>query len=94
MPLKALEGPGLKAEFGGYKKLELLVVSGAAASVMPERLLEDYFVRALDVSDQAVLREAAVTVGLPGDEVDRVQHAFPPPPFCPPPLPPLIMCLL
>ena len=42
MPLRALEGPGLKAEFRGYKKLELLVDSGAAASVMPEKLLEDY----------------------------------------------------
>ena len=40
MPLRALEGPGLKAEFRGYKKLELLVDFGAAASVMPEKMPE------------------------------------------------------
>jgi predicted DsbA family dithiol-disulfide isomerase len=39
---------------------------------LKERLLEDYFVRALDVSDHAVLRAAATDVGLPEDEVDRV----------------------
>ena len=41
MPLRALEGPGLKAEYRGYKKLELLANSGAAASAMPEKLLVD-----------------------------------------------------
>ncbi|WP_134774294.1 DsbA family oxidoreductase [Ornithinimicrobium flavum] len=39
---------------------------------LKERLLEDYFVRALDVSDHVVLRAAASEVGLSPEEVDRV----------------------
>lgn len=39
---------------------------------LKERLLEDYFVRALDVSDHAVLKTAALEVGLDEEQVDRV----------------------
>ncbi|QFG69632.1 DsbA family oxidoreductase [Ornithinimicrobium pratense] len=57
-----------------HRLLHLALESGGAAQqgALKERLLEDYFVRALDVSDHAVLRAAATEVGLAEAEVDRV----------------------
>ena len=57
-----------------HRLLHLALGTGGTQlqGALKERLLEDYFVRALDVSDPALLRAAAVEVGLPGDEVDRV----------------------
>ena len=43
MPLRVLDNP--RKEYQGYMPLEILVGSGAAASVIPERLLQGYEVR-------------------------------------------------
>ena len=57
-----------------HRLLHLALETGGPQQqgALKERLLEDYFVRALDVSDHAVLRESAGAVGLAEDEVDRV----------------------
>ena len=41
MPLQAMEG-SRRPEYSGYKRLEVIVDSGAAASVLPRGLLPDY----------------------------------------------------
>ena len=43
MPLQAL--PGRVGQFEGYRRLELIVDSGAAASVLPVGMLDDYSVK-------------------------------------------------
>lgn len=57
-----------------HRLLHLALETGGneQQGALKERLLEDYFVKALDVSDHAVLRAAAADVGLAGPEVDRV----------------------
>ena len=43
MPLQELQAlDNRKKEYAGYRKLEILVDSGAAASVLPEGLMSDY----------------------------------------------------
>lgn len=57
-----------------HRLLHLAHEEGGAAvqGALKERLLEDYFVRALDVSAREVLEAAAAAVGLPEEEVAAV----------------------
>ena len=52
MPLRA--APGRKPDFKGYRRLEMIVDSGAAASVMPENLLKDYKVTRGEAAQRGV----------------------------------------
>ena len=57
-----------------HRLLHLALETGGSQlqGALKERLLHDYFVRACDVSDHAVLRAAATDAGLPEHEVARV----------------------
>jgi predicted DsbA family dithiol-disulfide isomerase len=57
-----------------HRLLHLALEDGGATlqDRLKEALLDAYFVRALDVTDHALLRDVAVQVGLDGAAVDRV----------------------